>query len=125
LVIPIGIAPAARSRRTISASAASGCPCVFDPRVVGFAGHGGIALDRDRDPGERPVGRRGLGGRQRLVGHRGPERVQLRIKRLDPPQARLDQLSRMDFPRPDARGESLGPGEDELFICIRHARTIA
>src|SRR3989440_3551591 len=34
-VIPIGIAPAARSRRTTSASATSGGPCVLEPRVVG------------------------------------------------------------------------------------------
>ncbi len=33
LVIPIGIAPAARSRRTASASAVSGGPCERDPRV--------------------------------------------------------------------------------------------
>jgi hypothetical protein len=34
-VIPIGMAPAARRRRTASASAGSGGPYVFEPRVVG------------------------------------------------------------------------------------------
>ena len=54
-VMPIGIAPAARSRRTASASARSGGPKLREPRVLGLARHRDVVLDRDRHTGQRTI----------------------------------------------------------------------
>ena len=114
-MIPTGIAPAARSRRTASASARG--RRAEAPRAHGrdLPGYGDVVLDRDRDPGERAVRRRrvvGLG--ERLIGERRPEGVQARIERLDPAQVELDQLARRHLARADQLGERLRSGEREL-----------
>ena len=53
LVMPIGIAPAARSRRTTSPSAASGGPNAARSAGHRLAGDRYVVLDRDRHAGER------------------------------------------------------------------------
>ena len=52
-VMPIGIAPAARRRRTTSPSAASGGPNDREPRVDRLTGDRHVVLDRDRHAGEQ------------------------------------------------------------------------
>ena len=71
--------------------------------MSGMPATGADVLDRDRHAGERPLvaGADGVGGRERAVGVEVDERVELAVERLDPPERRLDQLTRADLAGPD------------------------
>ena len=120
-VIPIGIAPAARSRRSASASAVCGCAGDLEPRVVAWPPKRHVVLDRDRHAGQRPRAlhrpavdlRR---GRQRLVRERLAERVQTRVEPLDPRQRQLDELARADLALAHTARELERPRECELVL---------
>ena len=125
-VTPIGIAPAARSRRTTSASAGAGGPYELEPRVVGSPASWRVALDRDRDARERAVGRRGVGGRERLLAasSSGTHSAAGRAPRSGCRHASTSSRG-CDLPGANPRGERLGSGEDQISICTGHVRTIA
>ena len=110
LVLPMITAPAARSRRTSSASSAAGPPWAAVPwvvtspatSVVSLMATGTPSSGRSSPPGAAPVGLVGLG--QRAVGHDRPVGVHLRVDPLDPAQVELDQLARAELaPRRSAR----------------------
>ena len=114
-VIPIGIAPAARRRRTASASAERRRPVAPGAARRRLALDGQIVLDRDRHAGERTA-QRGVSRGERLVGHRHAERIQTRVQFLDPAQAQLDELARLDFVGSDQLRECGGSGEGEIDV---------
>ena len=69
LVIPTGIAPAARRRRTTSAVCGGRRAVAARSPGGDLAGEGDVVLDGHRDPGQRPVGALGpVGLGQRLLG---------------------------------------------------------
>ncbi len=71
--------------------------------------------------GQRTVARDLLGGGERLLGEHRPERIELRVERLDAPQRKLHQLTRMDLAGVDACRQGSRAGEQQPFICGRHA----
>ncbi len=123
-VIPIGIAPAARRRRTTSPSAASAGGYERDPRVTDWPATGMSSLIAIGTPASglsaTPDMRVGVG--QGLLGHRHPECVQLRIDRLDSRQAQLDELARGELTPANQIRERSRPRERELLVRgRRHA----
>ena len=127
LVIPIGIAPAARRRRTTSLSAVSGAPKLREPRDTDCPATGQVVLDGDRDAGQQalvPLALLRLG--QRLLGHDHPERVQTRVERFDASQAEFDELAWMHLAGADQGGQRPGTGKGQLFVLGRaHGLTLA
>ena len=114
------------STRSASSVAVLRCSTWVGPSRRRLAGHRRVVLDRDRDPGQRPRGVScRLGAPERLLGHHDPEGVHAGVESLDPPEAQLDQLARMDLLGTHELGEHGRARERELFNRRGHARTIA
>ena len=102
-VLPMTIAPAARSARTTSASRWRGPPWARAAAGRDLAGDVRVVLDRHRHAEQRPpiagaaarVGLVGLG--QRAVGEHDAEGVELAGRPPDALQRRLDELARRDL----------------------------
>ena len=118
LVLPTITAPAARRRRTTSASAVAGSPKAFDAARGHLARDVGVVLDRDRHAEQRaaiaaaaaPVGLGGLG--ERALAEHDAERVEGRVEARDALQVGLGELPRGDVPRGDQLGLAREAGED-------------
>ena len=114
-VLPIGIAPASRRRRTVSASRTAGWPppqpkgLVWPARwtssliATGTPSSGALVL-----LAEPAIGLLGRG--QRFLGADDAERVQRLLARLGLLERRLDQLARCGLPGPQQQHLLLQPG---------------
>ena len=119
-VFPITIAPAARSRRTTSASCVLGRPVGRRAPGRHLAGHVDVVLDRHRDAEQRqplarvepPLGVGRLGPRRRSPDD--PEGVQRRIESLDPLEVRFEQRGGCDLPRRQVPRLRRRAGEHQL-----------
>ena len=119
-VLPMITAPAARTRRTISAVGGRRLAVGVRAERRHLAGHVDLFLDRDRHAQQRalaagPPTRIGLiGFEQRALAEHDPEGVQLRVEPRDPLQIELHQLARGDLASGDQLGLAGDPGESEL-----------
>ena len=128
LVLPITIAPAARSRLTISQSSVAGSSTQPVPWVVSSPATSCDVLDRDRDAEQRRLAVRvaallGLdrGGERRLGPH-DAEGVQLRVEPPDPLEVEPDQLPRRYLTGPHRLRLAREAREGE--VLVRHGRAL-
>ena len=126
--MPITIAPAARSRLTISQSSVAGSSTQPVPWVVSSPATSWESLTAIGTPesGASPSEWSALLGLDRLgqrpLGAHDAEGVQLRVQPLDPLQVELDQLPRRDLTGPNRLRLARDAGEGE--VLVRHGRAL-
>ncbi len=118
-VLPISTAPAARSRRTTSASAAAGGPWPSEPCAVIWPAMSvsslmaiGTPLSGGRVRAAPAVG--GVGRGERLLAEHDPEGVEPRVQPRDPLEVELGQLARRHLAVADQLGLAREAGEGEV-----------
>ena len=121
-------APAARSRRTTSASAAAGSPNALVPRAVTSPATSVSSLIATGTPSSgravaaaaAAVGLVGLG--ERALGEHDAEGVERRVEPGDALEVGLGQLARGDLARRDQLGLAREAGEDGVGGAARRRR---